>query len=217
MNAKLSFGKGLLATLCALILFPAPAWASNPTGFEGWKDACKRLQLAPECRMRVEELLRGREAMLEYLPLTCLASLTMGPAHLELGFDFGKKKEKSIRIPAARLWAVDKKGRLIEVETEEKKVLIQKRVRIEIDAHGELRLRKGDLQFETKLADVDLTAYTIHQPKRLVRDEDGNVILCVDAQGRPIVQDGQFVARTCDQWLVIEGAWKRFEIPLTVP
>jgi len=224
MNAKRlgwEWKKGLWAIVCALapiagVVNAAPAGGTEvPIGLES---VCQRLDLSPECRQRFEDLLRGREALLEYLPLAQLAKVTLESGRAELRFDFGKKESKRIKIPAAKLWALDKKGRVVQVETEAREVLIHDRVRIEIDPQGNLRLKKGDLEYETTFRNLDLEAYTLRQPNRLVRDKEDRVILRLDGEGQPFLQDGRPVVRTCDEWLVIEGALgNRFEIPLSLP
>lgn len=210
--------RGLAATLCALMMVPGRAAAVAAGGAEargGIELTYQRLQLSSEARQRVDGLLLGREALLDYLPLARLERIALDAKGIELFFDFGKKDEKCITIPAAKMWALDRKGQVIAVKTKEQEIVIQDRVRIEFDAQGGLRLRKGDLQGKCGFFRKDLEAYTVRYPGRLVRDDDGRVILRTDDAGRPLLADGRPVARTSDEWLVIEAGERKFEVALS--
>lgn len=220
MHAKRSewMKRGLPAVLCVLMSMPGRVAAASVGGAEahvGIEATYERLRLSPEARQRLRGFLQGREVLLDYLPMAKLEDVVLGPQCIELRFDFGKKDEKCITIPAVKQWVLDAKGRVVKVETEEQDLVIHERVRIDIDAHGALRIRKGDLEGKRGIFRRDLEAYTQRCPNRLVRDDEGRVLLRVDAEGLPLMREGRPVAQTSDEWLVIEAGSRKFEVALS--
>jgi hypothetical protein len=182
------------------------------------RETIERLALTDVARTRLLGLIEGREALLDYLPLADLRDVVIEGDTLELRFDFEGKKSREVVIPAALYVALDPRTkRPVTLTTEENTLIVRSSIRFELGPDGISAVREGDLKVVYGIFRVNLTAHTETHRRRRVTDEQGRVLLEVDAGGRPVTRGGDFVPLTSNEWLIIEARGKRLEVPLSRP
>jgi hypothetical protein len=176
--------------------------------------ALERLGLEASVRERLLKLLRGREALLDFLPLAELKSVELDGDELVLRFDFGKKGERRIEIPERAYFALER-GRARRFESDSRTLIVDKSVRMRLGPVGIESIHDGDVKVVKGFLKISLDLHTECIPGKPVRDEDGRILVQTDEQGVPLVVDGQYVPVTADEWLIVEAHGRRIELPLS--
>ncbi|MBI5364323.1 MAG: hypothetical protein HZA53_14180 [Planctomycetes bacterium] len=206
---------------------PSPAADAGPTPAKpALPDSVRRLcALASERGLTLPsalvESLGEVAALLAFLPMERLVDLELRPKRLVLVFDTQREREVEVRLPSTTCFVLDERaahddvlrsGRPRRVVTDEHRLVVHRRVELELGAEGIVGVRAGDLELAKGPFRFDVAVSVTKAPGRMNVDEDGRPVLALDDQGRPFRRDGQWVVERFDKWIVLKAFGRKVEI-----
>jgi len=165
-------------------------------------------------------------SFLDHLPLERLTAVRTSARSIELQFDFGSKRTRTVELPLASQIALEaargkdplEHGKVVRSKPKARKLVVHREVRFEIEGDGEISaLRGGDLEVDVGLFDFDLDVRTFTDSGRIARDDDGRILVALDGDGNPLRREGRWVPQRYDHWVEIRAAGRRCEIGVSVP
>lgn len=106
------------------------------------------------------------------------------------------------------------RGHAVRIKSDERTLLVHRRLRFELGPDGITGLVAGDIEVEVGPFHFDLCVRIEQRGGQVARDKAGRMLLAQGERGQPYKSNGLWVVQRYDRFLVLEAMGHKIEVGL---